>query len=32
MRGLIDRKVARDGRAFTDDRIKVHPAAVEFDK
>src|SRR5664279_4146686 len=32
MRGLIDRKVARDGRALADDRIDAHLASVEFDK
>src|SRR5450755_1363534 len=32
MRGLIDRKVARDGRALADDRIDAHLASVQFDK
>src|SRR4051812_33830903 len=32
MRGLVDREVARDGRAFTDDRIDADLAAVQFDK
>src|SRR5260221_10644369 len=32
MRCLIDRKVARDGRAFADDRIDAHLASVQFDE
>src|SRR6266850_2751693 len=32
VRSLIDRKVARDGRAFADDRIDAHLASVQFDK
>src|SRR6267378_8602484 len=32
MRSLIDRKVARDGRAFADNRIDAHLASVQFDK
>src|ERR1700704_4582738 len=32
MRGLIDRKVARDGRALADDRIDAHLASVQLDK
>src|SRR3977135_1799323 len=32
MRSLVDRKVARDGRAFADDRIDAHLAAVQLDK
>src|SRR5712671_1397314 len=32
MRSLVDRKVARDGRAFADDRIDAYLASVQFDK
>src|ERR1039457_705116 len=32
MRSLINRKVARDGRAFADDRIDAHLASVQFDE
>src|ERR1700687_5351699 len=32
MRSLIDRKVARDGRAFADDRIDANLASVQLDK
>src|ERR1700734_3586878 len=32
MHGLIDRKVAGDGRALADDRIDAHLAAMQFDK
>src|SRR5216684_6716747 len=32
MRSLIDRKVARDGRAFADDGIDAHLASVQFDE
>src|SRR6202171_384089 len=32
MRSLIDRKIARDGRALADDRIDAHLASVQFDK
>src|SRR5437763_11554803 len=32
MRGLVSRKVARDGRALADDGINAHLASVQFDK
>src|ERR1700720_3346303 len=32
MRGMVDRKVARDGRASADDRIDAHLASMQFDK
>jgi hypothetical protein len=32
MRGLIDRKIASDGRSSADGRIDAHPASVQFDE
>src|SRR6266403_3369917 len=32
MRRLIDRKIARDGRAFADDGIDAHLASVQLDE
>src|SRR5229473_6432975 len=32
MRSLIDRKVARDGRALAHDRIDAHLASMQFDE
>src|SRR4030081_707698 len=32
MRSLIDREVARDGRALADDRIDAHLASMQFDE
>src|SRR5882724_9478238 len=32
MRSLIDREVARDGRALADDRIDAHLTPVQFDE
>src|SRR6516225_4639142 len=32
VRGLIDRKIAGDGRSSADGRIDAHPASVQFDE